>query len=238
MGVITSTKFFGAIPGYWQTQFIASAAMIVLPPLSFEKPNPTIKTYKPDALHFRRGIQNMRVRDIEFQIPLTPLASDPSRPDFTVVRRAWWDAINIVYNRTDSPMRFVLEMRIMNGSDMIMAPQRGNDLGTASIEVLTLPDSVTDDEWQPFIQEVTDKWMSYTDGDGNPLNVRPHWAKEWTSLTLGGKPAVEYLKTVAYKDAIPEFKTVLENIGTIQGWTLADLKARFSNKLWDDIVFS
>jgi len=46
------------------------------------------------------------------------------------------------------------------------------------------------------------------------------------------------LKTVAYKDAIPEFKTALENIGTSQGWTLADLKARFSNKLWDDLIFS
>jgi hypothetical protein len=121
----------------------------------------------------------MRVRDIEFEIPLTPLASDPSRPDFTNVRRAWWDVINIVYRDTNTPMRLTLELRIMNDSDMIMAPQRGNNLGTASIEVLSIPDSVTDEEWQPFIQEVADTWMSYKDAEGKSLNVRPHWAKEW-----------------------------------------------------------
>jgi hypothetical protein len=153
--------------------------MLILPPLTFENPRPTIKTYKPDALHFRRGIQNMRVRDIEFQIPLTPLPGDPSKPDFTVARRAWWDVIKLVYRDSSTPMRLTLELRIMNGSDMIMAPQRGNDLGTASIEVLSIPDAVTDEEWQPFIQEVADTWMSYTDAEGKKLNVRPHWAKEW-----------------------------------------------------------
>ena len=57
-------------------------------------------------------------------------------------------------------------------------------------------------------------------------------------VEIRGLPAREYLKTVAYKDAIPEFKAALADIGAAQGWTLADLKARFSNELWDDMIFS
>jgi len=53
-----------------------------------------------------------------------------------------------------------------------------------------------------------------------------------------GLPARQFLKTVAYKDQIPQFKTVLADIGKSQGWSLDDLKARFSNELWDEIVFS
>src|ERR1700759_3129000 len=92
-------------------------------------------------LHFRRGIQNMRVRDLEFQIPLPPSAEDPKKPDLAIVQRAWWDLINLVYSTSDrlddpsSPMRLSLELRIMGGSNVIMAPQYGN-LGTASIEIL------------------------------------------------------------------------------------------------------
>ena len=65
----------------------------------------------------------------------------------------------------------------MGGSDMIMAPNRGNSLGTAAIEILTLQSAVN--IWQPYAQEVLDKWMSYTDFDGNKLTTKPHWAKEW-----------------------------------------------------------
>lgn len=48
-----------------------------------------------------------------------------------------------------------LELRIMGGSNVVMAPQRGNNLGTCAIEVLTL--SATSDTWQPFAQAVVDK---------------------------------------------------------------------------------
>jgi hypothetical protein len=53
-----------------------------------------------------------------------------------------------------------------------------------------------------------------------------------------GLPARQFLKTVAYKDQIPQFKTVLADIGKSQDWSLDDLKARFSNELWDEMVFS
>jgi hypothetical protein len=137
-----------------------------------------IKTYLPDGLHFRRGVKNMRVRDMELEIPIPPRADDPSKPDWEVVQKAWWDAIDAVYNDSTAPMRTALEMRIMAGSDVIMAPQKGNSFGTASIEVLTTMSAVAEGVWTPFEQEVADRWMSY-EYDGELLNTRPHWAKEW-----------------------------------------------------------
>lgn len=128
-------------------------------------------------------------------------------------------------------MRVALEMRLMGGSDVLMAPQKGNDLGTLSIEVLTLPDAVADDEWQDFTQRVINLWMSYGG------NVRPHWAKEWDRFQFKGKEARTYLKEVAYKDQIPEFRSRLETIGLEQGWTLAQLRQRYSNDLWDKMIY-
>ena len=54
---------------------------------------------------------------------------------------------------------------LLGDSNVTMAPFRGNRLGTASIEVLTLQ-SVAD-IWQPYAQEVLDKWMA--------LRNRPEW---------------------------------------------------------------
>jgi len=129
-GVLTSIPFFNAIPGYWQAQLIATMGMSALPPTLGESATPTMKTLLPNALHFRRGVQNMPVRDMEFQIPLPPRRDDPSKPDFSIVQRAWWDVIKLVYADADkedpsSPMRLTLELRIMGGSDMLMAPQKG-----------------------------------------------------------------------------------------------------------------
>lgn len=142
-------------------------------------PDSDVKTYLIDAIHFRRGVQNMRVRDIELQIPIPALADDPTKPDWTVVQKAWWDAIEIVYADESAPMRIALELRIMGDSDIIMAPQTGNSFGTASIEVLTTMPAADDGSWAPFAQKIADKWMSYTGPNGTLINTRPHWAKEW-----------------------------------------------------------
>jgi FAD binding domain len=238
-GIVTQLSFFQALPGYWQAQLMATLGMATLAPTLGEDLTPSFKTSLPNALHFRRGIQNMRVRDMEFQIPIPSRTDDESRPDFDVVRRAWWDVINLVYDESNqesdvsSPMRLTLEMRIMGGSDVTMAPQRGNKWGTASIEVLTTPDTVSDGEWNKFIQRVADKWMSY-----GQLNVRPHWAKEWQGVRFRGMEATEYLRTVAYKDQISEFRHMLEQIGKPHGWGLEELQKRFSNELWDGIIYN
>jgi len=184
----------------------------------------------------------MRVRDLEFQIPIPGLAADPSRPDFSVVRRAWWDIIKLCYEDAECPMRLTMELRIMGASDLLMAPQHGNDApgrhGTASIEVLSIMDTVSDGEWLPFLQRVADLWLAYRDAQGELLNVRPHWAKEWESITMRGKPAREYLRMEAYKEQIPLFRAALAGIGKAQGWGLEDLQRRFSNELWDYMVYS
>ena len=140
-----------------------------------------------------------------------------------------------------TPMRLTLELRIMCGSDMIMAPQAGNN-HTASIEVLTVPDAQQDGEWVAFMQAVSDKWMSYKDNSKTPmrLNTRPHWAKEWETLKMGPRnlDARQYLRTESYRDPTVNFKQTLERIGMEQGWKLEDIRARFPNELWDAVVYS
>lgn len=51
-------------------------------------------------------------------------------------------------------------------------------------------------------------------------------------------PWRRYLKEVSYKDAIPLFRELLGRIGALQGWTLEEARSRFSNELWDEIIFS
>lgn len=189
--IITSSKVFQAWPGRWQAALLSTFGMVALPPFEFvgfnqEDKTEIVKCALPNALHFRRGIQNMRVRDLELQIPIPsrtithPVSGQiTEEPDFTVVRKAWWDIIKLCYEDEDCPMRLTLEMRIMGDSNLIMAPQRGNKWGTASIEVLSILDALEDGEWEPFLQKVVDTWMGYRDNEGVLLDVRPHWAKEW-----------------------------------------------------------
>ncbi|RGP81448.1 xylitol oxidase [Fusarium longipes] len=201
-------------------------------------PDKRVKTSLPDALHFQRAIQNVRVRNVEVEIPLVAKKDDPKNTiNYAPVQRAWWDAILLTYkNSHDCPMRMPLEMRIMGGSDMIMAPQRGNSLGTCSIEVLTLYSASS--IWQPFAQSVLDKWMALRDpATGQPLKIRPHWAKEWYDYNVDGKPWIQRLKSVDYRDERQEFLRILDEIGKESGWTLQDLQARFSNELFDEFFF-
>ncbi|PWW76071.1 hypothetical protein C7212DRAFT_194991, partial [Tuber magnatum] len=234
-GVMNDDPLFRALPGRWQAVIFSSLAMLSLPPNG--PLNSRIKTHLINGLHFRRGIQNMRVRDMELQIPIPPLASDPTKPDWTVVQRAWWDAIDAVYADPEAPMRIALEMRVMGDSDIIMAAQTNNTFGTVSIEVLTSMAAVAEGVWDPFVQEVATRWMNYTGPNGAYLNTRPHWAKEWDGMKVRGTPWKQYLRETSYKDEIPAFKDVLAQIGQAQGWTLQDLKERFSVPLLDDLFF-
>ena len=124
-----------------------------------------------------------------------------------------------------------LEMRIMGSSEITMAPQRNHKLGTCAIEILTL--KVVADIWEPYAQQVLNKWASYKDNDNNPVVIRPHWAKEWYPYNIDGKPWIEKLKNDTYKNEIAEFKGLLAAVGKLHGWTLADLKKTFSNEVLD-----
>ncbi|KAI5778452.1 hypothetical protein EDC01DRAFT_345122 [Geopyxis carbonaria] len=237
-GVIATSRFFSALPGRWQAELLATIGMLALPPYFAGTVDTDIKCPMPDALHFRRGIQNSRVRDMEYQIPIPD--DGTGKPDWRIVQRAWWAAIKLVYDDPNTPMRLTLELRIMGASDIIMAPQRGNAHGTASIEVLSTPDAVDDGEWLGFCQRISDAWMGLTDHAGVPLNVRPHWAKEWEKVQLGPPgqrvDAKKWLKDVSYKDAIPEFRRVVGEIGQGQGWTVEETGERFGNGFWEEML--
>jgi hypothetical protein len=58
------------------------------------------------------------------------------------------------------------------------------------------------------------------------------------SINMRGKPSRQYLKEEAYKDQIPKFKETLAEIGKTQGWDLLDIQKRFSNEMWDYLIYS
>ncbi|KAG5791799.1 hypothetical protein H9Q69_009136 [Fusarium xylarioides] len=195
--------------------------------------NKSIRTLLPNALHFQRGVQNIRVRNLEVEMALDSKKGKPSERDYTNVRRAWWDVIKTCYaNAKTSPMRMPMEMRIMGSSEVTLAPQRGNKLGTCAIGILTL--EAVSDIWVPYAQQVLDKWTSYKTNDGKPVVVKPHWAKEWYMYKVGGKPWMEKLVKEDYKEEIAEFQALMAAIGKKHGWTLGDIKRTFSNDVLDN----
>ncbi|TEA09874.1 hypothetical protein C8034_v011596 [Colletotrichum sidae] len=241
-------QYAPVLPELVELSGISEAAVTLISHFALkEMPTDEVKTYLPDALHFRRGIQNVRVHDVEVEIPLVAkhdgfrnrTVKSAVEIDYAPVQRAWWDAILLVYKHSDQPpMSMPLEMRIMGGSDVVMAPQRGNALGTCAIEVLTLQ-ATHPQVWSSFAQEVIDRWTSLEDPNtGLPLKVRPHWAKEWKGYNVGGRPWFEKLKNDDYKEEIRKFLDVMEQIGEGHGWTLKDLKKRFSNEMFDELMFS
>ena len=87
---LANKTIFRLLPGRAQAKLMASSAMDALPK------GETIVTPLINGLHFQRGIQNMRVYDMEFEIPIPGRADDPSQPDWTVCQKAWWDVIRCV----------------------------------------------------------------------------------------------------------------------------------------------
>lgn len=231
-----NTEIFKLMSPKTQTCVISWFALKAMPDLP--KPKDAIRTLVSEALHFRRGIQNMRCRDSEWEIPIPEAPNSPGKRDYEKIQLAWWDAIKLFYDREkEAPMRLTLEMRLTGGSGVTLAPQRGNGLGTISIEALTT--TVTPFElWHSFMQQLVDKWAGYQDSKGNFLNTRPHWAKEWSGLTVRGQPIETYLKESAYKDAIPEFAKALEAIAKAQGTTVSEMRAMFGNPLLERLIFA
>ncbi len=227
------------LPAKWQASLLSDAAMLSLPA------EEDIITPLINGIHFCHDIPARRAQTMEFEIPI-PLREN-GKPDWSICQRAWWDAIITVYewlNKTDSvPMRLPLAMRIMGDSDITMAAQRGNTWGTCSIQMLTLEAGLVDQkEWRAFVQDVTDKWASYTDYQGNPLNIRPHWATDWDGLTIqrpgeSRKKMIHYLKEDAYKEVLPVFRQHLDSIAAKGGYNLTELRL-FSNPLLDTLVFN
>lgn len=55
--------------------------------------------------------------------------------------------------------------------------------------------------------------------------------------TIDGKPWIEKLKHEDYAAEIVEFKRILSRIGKKHGWTLEDIQKRFSNELFDGLIY-
>jgi hypothetical protein len=217
-----------------------------------------------DGLHFRRGIQNMQVLDMEWEMPVTAQAAatanaqpsqsatngtatesskgkdpegaaSPVKRDWTITQKAWWDGI-LAMEADPSVVRIALEMRVMGGSRILLAPQGGNDLGTCSIEVLSTLNTPPA-EWEKFCQSLTDTWLSYVDASGNRLRWRPHWCKQWSFLKIEKKTAIDWMREVGYKDQIPLFRDALKKIGEAFQFTVEDLRARVGNSFLDSIIW-
>ena len=62
-----NNEFFGKYPASFQTNFMSSLAMFGLPQRTKDNP---IVTPLIDALHFQRGVHNMRCNDMEWEIPM------------------------------------------------------------------------------------------------------------------------------------------------------------------------
>ena len=118
------------------------------------------------------------VQEMEMQIPIPSL--EDGSPDWSIVSRAWWDAVELIQRSEEKGVFAVdmaLELRVMGGSDVLMAPQFGNKHGTLSIEPVSTR-IVHKEVWEDFKEELAKVWMSYRDFDGSLLLSRVHWAKE------------------------------------------------------------
>lgn len=225
---------YQALPGRLQAFSFGAAGMLALP--SITDPAQAIRTSQSEAEHFRRGIQNFRCWDTEWEIPV-PMGQGKLRYD--VIQRAWWDGISAMYARDDAPVRVALEMRLTGGSEVLLAPQRGN-AATCSIEVLTTL-ATPPAAWASFMQDVADRWsrveLDQRDPQGRVLRPRPHWAKQWAGLTVRGKPVEQYLKEDAYGEAFAEFRQVFKAIVERNHGTVEETLKVFGNDLMVRMIF-
>ena len=86
---------------------------------------------------------------------IVPFFSDGG-PDFSIVSKAWWDAIDLIQQSGNDKIfacDMALELRIMGGSDVTMAPQYGNKHGTLCIEPVSTR-MVHKDVWEDFKDEL------------------------------------------------------------------------------------
>jgi hypothetical protein len=211
----------------FQTKLVGGLTMFALP--SGLNASCTVE----DAQHYHHGIQNVPCLMIEFNFPIP--RGDDNQPMWEICQNTWWDIIEVFYSsefRKELPMRTTMEMRITSGSQILMAPQLGDD-PICSIEVLT-PSSVDRSLWQRYVQAILNKWGVYTDAQGKPLNVRPHWAKTFEGYTdtfmFRGKPMVQYLKEDAYPPGLrAEFIGRLEEVSRLGGYSFSDAMHQFGN---------
>ena len=234
---------------YLFTKVVSLAGVSALP----APPGP-LTTTTAEALHFRRGFHYIAVREMEvllvrliyaalfsrvvlqMEIPVPSLPGG-TEPDWSIVSRAWWDAVDLIQKSEERGVFAVdmtLELRIMGGSEVVMAPQHGNKHGTLAIEPVSTR-IVHRGVWEDFKQELAKTWMNYKDWDGTPLKSRVHWAKESPrSVHIDG----EEIDTVEYWQRLyqPNMDELFRQLaGLREGVSVADLQSVFSNHYLDQL---
>jgi hypothetical protein len=200
-------------------------------------PHDRVDTLVSEALHFQRGIQNYRVRDLEVEIAI-PIYD--GQLDLELARKAWWAAKNYSDSDNKDGINLTIEMRIFGTSKVTMAPEYGYP-ATCSIEILSnmlLPERV----WNQTMNKMWALWKNLKDCKGNPVVIRPHWGKEWENIVNPDGSKIMTTLKQSYKNQITKFKKDIDAIGQLpqsseEKWTLADSRKRFSNKLLDSLLF-
>ncbi|KAJ3065063.1 hypothetical protein HDU98_011539 [Podochytrium sp. JEL0797] len=228
---LADRDLFKLLPGKLQAQIVGSTAIQVLPA------SPKM-VYLHDALHFTRGINNLRVNDMEFEVRIPESKTEPGKPDWTLCSRLWWAAIDLVEALPNAPVRVAVEMRITGTSGVVLAPQRGNTFGTCSIEILTTKHTVTGEEWADCKQKVFEAWTKVAHEYG--VVLLPHFAKEWSGLKVkeGGQEVKfeQHLRDALMPERLQEFRTTLDKIGARVereqgvGFTAQSSVDKFSNE--------
>ena len=255
--VVLNWSVTQALPGELQAKLFAFLSLLQLPVVkpgdatvcSLLVISDEVTTQLTNGLHYRRGIQNMQVYDMEWliRVPLkaAPVASTSTsevlvQRDWTTTQKAWWDGI-LLMEENPSVVRVALEMRIVGGSDLFLAPQRENTIGT-TIEYLTTLNTPLED-WVDICHKISDKWVSYTDPTtGKRLPAKPHWAKQWSFLTLPDEKGLP-LKSfpwahTMYKEEISLFMDALKKMGESAQFSVDDLRARFGNEFLEAILWN
>jgi len=213
---------------YWLFGWLTgSAARMAMPNL-----DTPITTTVTEAMHFQRGLHYLIVKAAELIVPL-PLLEDGSY-DWRIVQEVVYDIKRVhddFVSRGLHPVDYAFEARIMAGSDIKMSAQYGNQASLA-IEVAS-SDLVPQHIWDEFKNALANNWRSYKDKDGNVLNVRPHWAKEFP-LEVGGQDIYDYMRE-SYKDQIPMFVEGVNSIMSRHNGNLTNTLNMFSTKYLDTI---
>jgi len=179
--------------------FVSTLGMSALPTF---KAKEHVNFLSCDALHFIHGIQEARVLDVEWSVPLKVIKNykldDGTTMDVPDVSRAieliracmklnkeWSTGKSKRYpGKNMYPQLLPLELRIIKGSDMHFTVGY-NVPFCCTIEVLTIAGTKeANDIFYQYAQDLTDIWAGIAGEDVKYM--RPHWGKIWQNLTIQG----------------------------------------------------
>jgi len=116
---------------------------------------------------------------------------------------------------------------------MLLAANHGNKYSIA-IEVASSP-LVDHDLWEEFKEAIADNWGNYRDRSGNPLRVRPHWAKEFPR-SVGGVPINDYMRQI-YSTQLPAYVQGMRKLVEEKNdGDLSSTLAMFNTKYMENIL--